>query len=91
MSIISPHITPPRLASPPTLEAIAAEELTFTGGNREEAVAAMRQRLLDNDDLREALVVPIIHQVCAQKVGAIIRSRRAATWNGPPPAVDLST
>ena len=45
----------------------------------------MTQRLLSDENLRDALIAPIVREVCAQKISLLIRARRAQVWRAPPP------
>jgi len=74
---------PTTVRSLPTLNQIAVEELRHAGGDRAEAISAMVQRLLSDEILREALIVPIVRNVCQQQISLAVRNQRERVWHAP--------
>jgi hypothetical protein len=72
-----PWFTPSPTAPPlPTLRDLASEALAFSGADRGTAIGSMVRRLLDDERLREGLVLPILNNVCAGMVSSVRHNNR---------------
>ena len=69
----------------PSLHALAAHYLKAAKNNRAEAEAATINAIFADNELREALAVPLVAGAVKQAVGEVIRQDRADVWSGPSP------